>query len=83
MHKQKHSNESYPRKPPNVLHHRLPVFLRMSSHDAFFLFHINARIHEILNNNSFKNIHQYIVSQKLNLLDGVVLRWLEMRSKFI
>ena len=43
-----------------VLHHRLPVSL------APFSVHINARIHEILNNNSFKNNYQCIVSQKLN-----------------
>ena len=37
-------------KRRNVLYHRLPVFLRMTRRGAFFLFHINARIHEINNN---------------------------------
>ena len=36
-----------------------------------YFIYMNARIQEILNNNSFKNIiYQCIVSQKLNPLDG-------------
>ena len=71
MHKHQHSNESYPRSGNPLTYYIIDLFfLRMSRHGAFFLFHVNARIHEILNNNSFRNIYQYIVSQKLNPLDG-------------
>ena len=67
-------------KLPNVLYHRLPVFLRMTRHGAFFLFHINAstkliiiQFQKYLSIYSFPNIE--------SIRWKVVLRWLGMKSK--
>ena len=70
------------RKLPNVLYHRLPVFLRMTLHGAFFLFHINASTKLIIIQFQ-KYLSIYSFSNIESTRRKVVLRWLGMRSKLI
>ena len=70
------------RKLPNVLYHRLPVFLRMTRYGAFFLFHINAST-KLITIQFQKYLSIYSFSNIESIRKKVVLRWLGMRSKLI